>query len=499
MGRRRSKKKRLPNCTLLSNCSVEPAVEQTNDVDVEYVYQPVLDEDNQLYQEFADIFAKFQPQIIEEEGEEAEMNQEVSDEMDEEQVEQANVISKKKLKKMNRINIAQLKQLVKRPEIVDWEDTTAKDPKFLVFLKSIRNSVPVPMHWSQKRRYLAGKRGFVKPPFELPPFIVDTGIMDLRDSLKEDHTRFKTKMRNKMHPKLGKLSVDYEKLYNAFFKYQTKPRLTLHGDLYHEGKEFETTLKLKRPGILSEELRLALAMPSNAPPPWLINMQRYGPPPSYPNLRIPGLNAPIPEGAQWGYQPGGWGKPPVDENNRPLYGDVFATGGYKPVQFAQVDRTIWGELEEMSEFHLDLDEEEGEEPPQHEEEQEEEEEEEVKEEKVEMISTLEIPENLQLRKEKSDEHRELYSVLQQKATPISGLMGTQFQYEITKEVSLDPQEAEELTEQVLKAKMMPAKAIRIEKEDLSDMVADHASKMEKKMEKKRKAAESNKKSKEFKF
>lgn len=24
-------------------------------------------------------------------------------------------------------------------------------------------------------------------------------------------------------------------------------------------------------------------------------MQRYGPPPSYPNLKIPGLNAPIPE------------------------------------------------------------------------------------------------------------------------------------------------------------------------------------------------------------
>lgn len=35
---------------------------------------------------------------------------------------------------------------------------------------------------------------------------------------------------------------------------------------------------------------------SKMPPPWLINMQRYGPPPSYPSLRIPGLNAPIPTG-----------------------------------------------------------------------------------------------------------------------------------------------------------------------------------------------------------
>ena len=30
-------------------------------------------------------------------------------------------------------------------------------------------------------------------------------------------------------------------------------------------------------------------------PPWLTAMQRCGPPPSYPNLKIPGLNAPIPE------------------------------------------------------------------------------------------------------------------------------------------------------------------------------------------------------------
>ena len=42
-------------------------------------------------------------------------------------------------------------------------------------------------------------------------------------------------------------------------------------------------------------------------------MQRYGPPPSYPHLKIPGLNAPIPAGAKFGYGHGEWGKPPVDE------------------------------------------------------------------------------------------------------------------------------------------------------------------------------------------
>lgn len=65
---------------------------------------------------------------------------------------------------------------------------------------------------------------------------------------------------------------------------------------YYEGKEFETSLKHKRPGELSPELVEALSIPPLAPPPWLISMQRFGPPPSYPTLRIPGLNAPIPEG-----------------------------------------------------------------------------------------------------------------------------------------------------------------------------------------------------------
>lgn len=66
-------------------------------------------------------------------------------------------------------------------------------------------------------------------------------------------------------------------------------------------------------------------MTEGGPPPWLFNMQRFGPPPSYPALKIPGVNAPIPPGAQYGMHLGGWGKPPLDEFGRPLYGDVFGT------------------------------------------------------------------------------------------------------------------------------------------------------------------------------
>ena len=91
--------------------------------------------------------------------------------------------------------------------------------------------------------------------------------------------------------------------------------------MYYEGKEYEAKMMTKRPGQLSAAMKEALGMAEGAPPPWLINMQRYGPPPAYPGLKIPGLNAPIPQGAEYGYHPGGWGKPPVDEFGNPLYGD----------------------------------------------------------------------------------------------------------------------------------------------------------------------------------
>jgi splicing factor 3B subunit 2 len=112
-------------------------------------------------------------------------------------------------------------------------------------------------------------------------------------------------------------------LYDAFFKYQTKPtNLTKFGDVYYEGKELEVNVKVKPGAPLSEALREAMGMTlPTSPPPWLLNMQRYGPPPSYPSLRIPGLTAPLPSpDCQYGYHPGGWGKPPVNQFGQPLYG-----------------------------------------------------------------------------------------------------------------------------------------------------------------------------------
>jgi len=203
-------------------------------------------------------------------------------------------LSKKKKKILKRLPIAVLKQLVEKPELVEVHDCSSADPFLLVHFKSYRNAVPIPRHWSQKRKYLQGKRGIEKPPFDLPTFIKETGIMELRGAiLDKDHDKkLKQKMRERLNPGMGKIDIDYQTLHDAFFVKQSKPKLTTHGDLYYEGKEYEVEMKEKRPGFISRELREALGMPEGNPPPWLENMRRFGPPPSYPKLKIPGKNAP---------------------------------------------------------------------------------------------------------------------------------------------------------------------------------------------------------------
>ena len=138
-----------------------------------------------------------------------------------------------------------------------------------------------------------------------------------------------------------------------------------------------------------------------SPPPWLWMQQRYGPPPSYPNLRIPGLNSPIPPGCQCGNHAEGWGRPPVDEQGRPLYGDVFgvyveekATKKLNPEE-----EKLWGEIPENAVEEEDEEEEREAEVPV---------EEEKKEEEVPVpadvvIPGSETPAAIQLRKEAGDE------------------------------------------------------------------------------------------------
>lgn len=166
-------------------------------------------------------------------------------------------MSRKQRKRLNRLSVAELKQLVARPDVVEAHDVTSQDPKLLVYIKAYRNTVPVPRHWCLKRKYLQGKRGIEKPPFDLPEFIKATGIQKQREAM-EEKLKLQTarqKMRERVNPKMGRMDIDYAVMEDAFLRYQTKPRLTAHGDLYYEGKEFEIRRHREyQPGVLSPEL-----------------------------------------------------------------------------------------------------------------------------------------------------------------------------------------------------------------------------------------------------
>jgi splicing factor 3B subunit 2 len=349
----------------------DPEVLSESDLPAQPVKAPSFEvsEDDPLYAQFKEVLGKFQEPEAEVVApvDKPEVYYDQDDDIPDEEEEKKS--SRKQRKQQSKLSIAELKALVKKPELVEWTDADASDPRLLVAIKSYRNVVPVPSHWSLKREYLSSKRGVEKPPFALPKFILDTGIAEMRDAVleKQAEQSLKQKQRERVQPKMGKLDVDYQKLYEAFFRFQTKPELTRYGEVYYEGKEYETNLKHLRPGELSDELKASLNIPPGAPPPWLINQQRYGPPPSYPAIKIPGLNAPLPPGADWGYHPGGYGKPPVDEYNRPLYGGDLI-GILQPQQNQQagepVEKSPWGELqarEEESEEEESDDEDEGDE------------------------------------------------------------------------------------------------------------------------------------------
>nr|QCQ69155.1 hypothetical protein [Powellomyces hirtus] len=64
-------------------------------------------------------------------------------------------------------------------------------------------------------------------------FIKATGIMEMRIAVKEkeDAQKLKSKTRERHQPKMGKLDIDYQRLHDAFFRWQTKPKFTIHGDV----------------------------------------------------------------------------------------------------------------------------------------------------------------------------------------------------------------------------------------------------------------------------
>lgn len=169
-----------------SELAAAPAAEE---VQVEYVSAQYGEQD-EIFQQFEDVFKRFataealtgEAAAVDEEPSEAEEDHDIPVTSPEERAaaeqkpdEDVKNLSRRKRKELLRMSIADLKQAVGRPEAVESHDVTAADPKLLVYLKSYRNAVPVPRHWCHKRRYLQGKRGVEKRPWQLPEFIAQTG------------------------------------------------------------------------------------------------------------------------------------------------------------------------------------------------------------------------------------------------------------------------------------------------------------------------------------
>lgn len=154
--KRRERKKQNKAKKKLIEQQVTQKVEEPEQVDVkpeeefeiEYVAAPIFqnEEEAHMFGNIKDIVEHFTLQQDEEEEapEQVEQQEEVKEEK----------LSKKKRKLQKRLPIAVLKQLVARPDMVEIHDTCAADPFILMHLKSTRNAVPLPKHWSQKKKYL---------------------------------------------------------------------------------------------------------------------------------------------------------------------------------------------------------------------------------------------------------------------------------------------------------------------------------------------------------
>jgi len=144
-------------------------------VEIDYVQEDIIyDENNPVYRQFAKVFDAFkiidEKTIKKEEEEEAKKkellrmtelkkvpkfnDEDLEDEKKNEADDDKPKVSKRKQKQLTRLSVAELKQCVARPDVVEMHDVTAKDPKLLVLLKATRNTVPVPRHWCAKRKYL---------------------------------------------------------------------------------------------------------------------------------------------------------------------------------------------------------------------------------------------------------------------------------------------------------------------------------------------------------
>lgn len=222
-----------------------------------------------------------------------------------------NKISKKidNKKRKKQISLAYLKSISKYPQLIDLTDTNSMYPIINTKIKSNKNQVQPPNNWKNKKSYLSfNKSSFIsKKPFELPDIIKLTEIQNLRvNDITTNSSTLKETSRNKVQPKLNSLDLNFEKLYNIFFKIgkNWKPKNLLpYGDLFYENRNLikdnsQNLINLNKkfkPGFLSDDLLKILNINKKNDnsfflPPWCKNFKKFGTPPSYKTMKIPNIN-----------------------------------------------------------------------------------------------------------------------------------------------------------------------------------------------------------------
>lgn len=132
------------------------ATNGNEDVEIEYVAEPILSEEVEGLRKFKELVPLTSSSDAQ--GNEKSAAVKVEDHEDEDDDDDdRKAMSKRKLREMLRPSVAQLKRKVARPELVEAHDITAADPEFLIELKSVPGTVPVPRNWGRKRKYLQGK------------------------------------------------------------------------------------------------------------------------------------------------------------------------------------------------------------------------------------------------------------------------------------------------------------------------------------------------------
>jgi splicing factor 3B subunit 2 len=213
-----------------SSSSKNNSANHSNEVEIEYTVADDLQlVDESVAQQFAEVFARFGKLAGDEDatGDEQDSNAQMTAADEDTAAATAAAAAsaapgegnkkkptRKQRKELQRLKVAVLKQAVHAPEVVTIEDVTAADPALLVHLKATENTVPVPRHWSQKRKYLQNKQGSEQSPFTLPKFIADTGIGGMREAYreKEDAKTAKATQRDRMAPKMGKMEINCRSL-----------------------------------------------------------------------------------------------------------------------------------------------------------------------------------------------------------------------------------------------------------------------------------------------